>query len=194
MVVRLFQQRRLLSRCPGEAGSHERGTRTVHQYMSHMCSHAQFEALHVSFSLPLERGMDLVYTEHFVARIFLMRTVCQEVLSGSHPSLTFHALAWLKMKLCAFSKTVHTSRNMSYTTPELTSTFSPCTRTPSYPSARPTSTSSTFHSSEINPYLNHNQRVSARWLMYAPLQVMSPRILQKTRTHVSRRCSSTDRV
>ena len=40
---------------------------------------------------------------------------------------------------------------MSYTTPELTSTFSPCTRTRSYPSARPTSTSSTFHSGEINP-------------------------------------------
>ena len=57
----------------------------------------------------------------------------------------------LKMKLCAFSTTVHTSRNMSYITPELTSTFSPCTRTPSYPSARPTSTSPTIHSSEINP-------------------------------------------
>ena len=68
-----------------------------------------------------------LYTEHFVARIFLMRTVCQEVLSGSHPSLTFHALAWLKMKLCAFSKTDHTWRNMSYITPELTSTISPCT-------------------------------------------------------------------
>ena len=54
---------------------------------------------------------------------FLMRTVWQVVLSGSHPSLTFHALAWLKMKLCAFSKTVHTSRNMSYITPELTSIF-----------------------------------------------------------------------
>ena len=57
----------------------------------------------------------------------------------------------LKMKLCAFSKTSHTSRNMSYITPELTSTFSPCTHTPSYPSARPTSTPSTFHSIEINP-------------------------------------------
>ena len=90
-------------------------------------------------------------TEHQVARIFLMRRVCQEVLSGSHPSLTFHVLAWLKMKQCAFSKTVHTSRNMSYITPELTSIFSPCTRTPSYPSARPTSTSLTSHSSEINP-------------------------------------------
>ena len=55
------------------------------------------------------------------------------------------------MKLCAFSKTVHTSRNMSYITPELTSTFSPCTRTPSYPSARATSTSPSFHSGEINP-------------------------------------------
>ena len=92
-----------------------------------------------------------VYTEHLVARIFLTRTVCQVVLSGSYPSLTFHALAWLRMKLCAFSKTVHISRNMSYITPELTSTFSPCTRTPSSPSARPTSTSSTFHSGEINP-------------------------------------------
>ena len=82
---------------------------------------------------------------------FLMRTVCQVVLSGGHPSLTFHALAWLKMKLCAFSQTVHASRNVSYITLELTSTFSPCTRTPSYPSARPTSTISTFYSGEINP-------------------------------------------
>ena len=29
-----------------------------------------------------------------------MRTVCHVVLSGGHPSLTFHTLAWLKMKLC----------------------------------------------------------------------------------------------
>ena len=83
---------------------------------------------------------------------FLMRTVCQVLLSGSHPSLIFHALAWLKMKLCAFSKRVHTSRNLSYITPELTSTFAPCTRTPSYPSAATI----------------HNKRVSALWLMYAP--------------------------
>ena len=34
-----------------------------------------------------------LHTEHLVARIFPMRTVCQVVLSGSHPSLTFHALA-----------------------------------------------------------------------------------------------------
>ena len=120
------------------------------------------------------------YKEHFIARIFLMRTVCQVVLSGSHPSLTFHAFALVKMKLCAFSKTVHTSCNMSYITPEWTSTFPPCTRTPSYPSARPTSTSSTFHSIEINPATIQNKRVLAVWLMYAPLQVMSPRILQKT--------------
>ena len=77
-----------------------------------------------------------MYTEHFVARIFLIRTVCQAVLSGSHPSLTFHALAWLKMKQRAFSKTVHTSRNTSYVTPEMTSTLSPCTRTLSYPILR----------------------------------------------------------
>ena len=92
-----------------------------------------------------------VYTEHFVPRIFLTRTVCQVVLSGRHPSLTFHAFAWLKVKQCAFSKTVHTSRNMSYISPEMTSTSSPCTRTTSYPSARPTSTSPIVHSSEINP-------------------------------------------
>ena len=55
------------------------------------------------------------------------------------------------MNPCAFSKTVHTSRNMSCMTPELTSIFLPCTRTSSYPSARPTSTSPTFHSSDINP-------------------------------------------
>ena len=35
---------------------------------------------------------------------FLMRAVCQLVLSGNHPSLTFHALARLKMKVCGFSK------------------------------------------------------------------------------------------
>ena len=44
------------------------------------------------------------------------------------------------------STTVH-----SYITPELTSTFSPCTRTLSYPSARPTSTSPIVNSREINP-------------------------------------------
>ena len=121
-----------------------------------------------------------MYTEHFVARIFLMRTICQVALSGCHPSLTFHALAWLKMKLCAFSKTVHTSRNMSYITPELTSTFSLCTRTLSYPSARPTSTSSTFHSGETDPCHEPEQVSIVYRLMYAPLQVMSPRILQKT--------------
>ena len=48
---------------------------------------------------------------------------------------------------------------MSYITLESTSTFSPSTRTPSYRSARPTSTSPIVHSSEINP--NHNpQQVS----------------------------------
>ena len=93
----------------------------------------------------------VVYAEQLVARIFLMRTVCQVVLSGRHPSLTFHAFAWLTMKLCAFSKTVHNSRYMLYITPELTSTFSPCTRTPSVPSSLPVSTFPTFHSSEINP-------------------------------------------
>ena len=50
----------------------------------------------------------------------------------------------------------------------------------SYPSARPTSTFSTFHSSGINPATIQNKRVPAMWLMYAPLQRMSPRILQKT--------------
>ena len=99
-----------------------------------------------------------LHTEHLVARIFLMRTVCQVVLSGGHPPLTFHALAWLKMKQCAFSQTVHTSRNMSYITLEMTSTFSPCIRTPSYPSARPTSTSPIVHSSEMDPC--HDPQVS----------------------------------
>ena len=33
---------------------------------------------------------------------FVMRTVCQRVLSGGHPSPTFHAFAWFKMKQCAF--------------------------------------------------------------------------------------------
>ena len=57
----------------------------------------------------------------------------------------------LKMRQCAFSQTVHTSRNRSYRTPELTSTFSLCTRTPSYPSARLTSISPSVQSSAINP-------------------------------------------
>ena len=34
--------------------------------------------------------------------IFLLHTVCQAVLSGSYPSLTFHALAWLKMRQRTF--------------------------------------------------------------------------------------------
>ena len=84
--------------------------------------------------------------------VHALRQSCERrgrrVLSGSHPSLTFHALEWLKMKQCAFSKTIHTSRNMSYITPEMTSTLSPCTRTLSYPSERPTST---LFSSEMNP-------------------------------------------
>ena len=40
------------------------------------------------FALPTnDPSSESMYTEHFVARIFLMRTVCQVVLSGSHPSL-----------------------------------------------------------------------------------------------------------
>ena len=91
-----------------------------------------------------------VYTEHFVALIILLRTVCQVMLSGHHPSLTFRAFALLKMKQCAFLKIVHTSRSMSYTTLEMTSTFSRCTRTLSLPSERPTSSSSICPSSEMN--------------------------------------------
>ena len=108
-----------------------------------------------------------VYTEHLVAHNFLMRTVCQVVLSGSHPSLTFHAFAWLKMKQCAISKTVHTSRSMSYTTSEMTSTCSTCTGTPSFPSARPTSISSTVHSSEMNP-CHDPQQVSIGYMADLP--------------------------
>ena len=116
---------------------------------------------------------------------FLMRTVCQVVLSGSHPSLTFHALAWLKMKLCAFSKTAHTSRNMSYITPELTSTF--------------------FHlAPALLPVLRHDL------LQLPPLSILArsiPATIHNKRVHlyrlcaqrscrkflpVSSRCSSTD--
>ena len=79
----------------------------------------------------------------------------------------------------ALSKTAHTPRNMPHTTAEPTSTFSPCTRTPSHPSARPISTSPTFHSSGTNSATTHNKRVSTMWLVYAPLQVTSPKILQK---------------
>ena len=70
------------------------------------------------------RASDGVCTQHFVASIFLMRTVCQVVLLGSHPSLTFHAFVWFKTKQCAFPRTVHISRNMSHIKLELTSTFS----------------------------------------------------------------------
>ena len=116
-----------------------------------------------------------VHTEHLVPRIFLMRTVCQVVLSGSHPSFILSLrctcigprASRLKMELCTFSKTVHTSRNMSYSTPEMTSTFAPCTRAPSYPSARPTSTSSTIHSSEIN-HCHDPQQSSIGYMMPTP--------------------------
>ena len=62
------------------------------------------------------------FTRNTLSHAFSHAIVCQVVLSGGHPSLTFHALAWFKMKQCAFSKTVQTSSNMSYITPELTST------------------------------------------------------------------------
>ena len=113
-----------------------------------------------------------------------MRTVCQLALSGSHPSLTFPAPAWPEMKQCAFSKADHTPRNMSYVALCLTSTLSPCTRSPSYPSARPTSTSPIVHAGEINP-CHDPQQVSAVWLMPHQLKVLSPRILQKTMICVS---------
>ena len=71
------------------------------------------------------------------------------------------------MKQCAFSKTVRTSRNMSYITPEMTSTFSPCTRTPSCPSARPTSISPTVHSSEMKP-CHDPQQVSIGYVADIP--------------------------
>ena len=61
------------------------------------------------------------------------------------------------MKQCAFSKTAHISRNMSYIALELTRTFSLCTSTPSYTSARPVTTSPIVHSSEINPCHNTQQ-------------------------------------
>ena len=67
------------------------------------------------------------------------------------------------MKHCASSKIVHTSCNMSKITPELTSTFPPCTRTPSYPSARPTSISPIVHSSETEP-CHDPQQVSIGFL------------------------------
>ena len=123
------------------------------------------------------------YKEHFIAHIFLMRTVCQVVLSGSHPSLTFHALALLKMKLCAcvhFPKQFilrATCRTLHQSGPgpfHLAPALLPILRhdLPQLPrlSILARSTLATIQ----------NKRVPAVWLMYAPLQVMSPRILQKT--------------
>ena len=88
------------------------------------------------------RGRRGIFTQNTLSHAFSHA----HSLSGSHPSLTFHAFAWLKMKPCALSKTVHTSRNMSHITSELASTFALCTSTPSYHSARLTSTSPNVHS------------------------------------------------
>ena len=107
--------------------------------------------------LNAQQNEGFVCTEHLVARIVLMRTVCQVVLSGSHPS----CLAQTQ------DEAVCTSRNMSYITPEMTSTFSPCTRTPSCPSARPTSTSPIVHSSEMDP-CHDPQQVSIRHMADVP--------------------------
>ena len=123
-----------------------------------------------------------------------MCSVYQIVLSGSHPSLTVHALFLAQDEaVCIFQKTVHTSRNMSHITPELTSTFSPCTRIPSYPSARPTSTSATFLSDEINP-CHDPQQASIGYM--ADLRTSTgyePKDLAEKEFYVSSRCSSTDR-
>ena len=97
-----------------------------------------------------------------------MRTVCQVVLSGSHPPLTFHALAWLKMKQCAFSKTVHTSRNMSYITPwddQHTSTLHPY----SFLSFGTKHLRSSIRARRI-PATIHNKWVPAIWLISHHLQ------------------------
>ena len=53
---------------------------------------------------------------------------CAQSVRKRYQVVIHHSLS----KPCAFSKTVHTTRNMSCITPELTSTFSLCTRIPSY--------------------------------------------------------------
>ena len=101
-----------------------------------------------------------------------MRTVCQVLLSGSHPSLTFRAFARLKAQAqneasVHFPKQFTTSRNMSYVTPEMASRLSPCSRTRSFPSARPTSVSPIVFSSEMNP-CHDPQQVSIGFLADVP--------------------------
>ena len=69
---------------------------------------------------------------------------------------SFHMLlgSGLKMKLCALcivQKCSQPSRAMSYTTPLMSSTPSLGICTPSFPTTRPTSTSSNFLSGEIEP-------------------------------------------
>ena len=49
-----------------------------------------------------------VYTDHLVARIFLMRTVCQVVLSGSHRDCHSSCLAQVQDEaLCVFQNSSH---------------------------------------------------------------------------------------
>ena len=92
-----------------------------------------------------EGGLGGGCTQNTLSHAFL--SCAQSVLWCCQVVMHYSLSMWLRMKVCAYSKTVHTSRNMSYVTPEWTNTFSLCTRTPSFPSARPP----TFHSSEINP-------------------------------------------
>ena len=80
---------------------------------------------------------------------------------------------------------------MSYVTPLMSGTPSPGTCAPSFPTTRPTSTSSDFLPSETIPCADP-QEVSLGYLAEPSLQVMNPRILQETRIHVSNHYSSTD--
>ena len=148
------------------------GIGTLHHGMCNNFPDVRISLTRDSDSLASDGG---VHIEHLVARIFLMRTVCQVVFSGSHPSFILSLrctcigsrASRLKMELCTFTNTVHTSRNMSYITPEMTSTFPPCTRAPSYPSARPTSTSTTIHSGEMN-HCQDPQQASIGYLADLP--------------------------
>ena len=58
-----------------------------------------------------------LYTEHPVARIFLMRTVCQVVLSGSHRDSHTSCLAQVQDEaLCVFQNSSHLAQHVVHCT------------------------------------------------------------------------------
>ena len=71
------------------------GIGTLHHGMCNHFPDVRISLTGDSDSLASDGG---VHTEHLVARIFLMRTVCKVVLSGSHPSFILSPMHmhWLK--------------------------------------------------------------------------------------------------